>query len=155
MSRPAEPRLPDRLTLALLTSALDGFRPRCGDPVTHKFFSSRQQDGAPARGRWCSTCPLLVPCAAAGGAAIDNTEPTHPRAVTAWPHLLRKAMKMSTLYDEDGNEIPDPDWDDVPPEAVDADGEVLTVNGLRGLWITPPRAYADARRHREDREAGR
>lgn len=60
---------------------------------------------------------------------------------------------MHEDYDE--GDVRDPDWDDVPAEAVQTDGTVVTVNGENGLFVVHPGAYGAARRLREDREADR
>lgn len=62
-----------RFNLALTIWAADGFRPRCGDPVTHDFFVSDNPEHQQLAARWCAVCPLLSPCTAAGASTERAT----------------------------------------------------------------------------------
>ena len=61
----------DRLTLALIALSTQGKRPRCGDPETHHYWLSDEQDERAAAATWCSGCPILEAC---GEAAEEKRE---------------------------------------------------------------------------------
>lgn len=77
------------LTRALVDLATKGQRPRCGDPATHELWVSDQRAERETAAAWCSGCPLLDVCAAAGAAevfgvwgGVDRTpRPGRPRKV--------------------------------------------------------------------------
>lgn len=60
---------------------------------------------------------------------------------------------MNDTYDDD-DEPRDPDWDDVPAELADHDGEVVEIiepdgSYSKAMIVVSPGAFGDARRRRE------
>ncbi|HEX8509731.1 MAG TPA: WhiB family transcriptional regulator [Propionibacteriaceae bacterium] len=58
----------EALTLALVTMASRGQRPRCGDPVTGEMWLSDISEERSTAAGWCAGCPVLVECGQAAAA---------------------------------------------------------------------------------------
>jgi hypothetical protein len=70
-----------RLTAALVDLAGRGRRPRCGDPVTRDLWTSEDPEERQLAASWCTGCPVLDECHAAGAgetfgvwAGMDRTK---------------------------------------------------------------------------------
>jgi hypothetical protein len=56
----------DKLTVALLTIATQGLRPRCGDHETSYLWLSEFERERKQAARLCAGCPVLEPCREVG-----------------------------------------------------------------------------------------
>jgi len=56
----------EQLSLALLDLADRGRRPRCAEPGGHELWCSDDVNDRAQAARWCTGCPVLTECAAAG-----------------------------------------------------------------------------------------
>ena len=66
-------RAQDALSMALLTMAVEGDRPRCGDHATRDMWTSAFPDERALAATWCRGCAVLTLC----GAVADANDERH------------------------------------------------------------------------------
>jgi hypothetical protein len=62
MTRPTRTAAVDQFERALVTLAVQGQRPRCGDPEAHHYWTSEHQAERVIAADWCTGCSVLDLC---------------------------------------------------------------------------------------------